>query len=79
MKHLMMFLMLWTGLLTGVYIWDAATLSWNAPTTSTDGSYIISADAVNLIYYSYTGPAASGPLRSYPYTTFTNAVLLTRP
>ena len=75
MKRLMMFLMFWTGLITAVYIWDAATLSWNAPPTYTDDSNIISADPVNLIYYPYTGPTASGPWTSYPYTAYPNAIL----
>ena len=75
MKRLMMFLMFWTGLITAVYIWDAATLSWNAPTTYTDESNIISAHPVNLIHYPYSGPTASGPRTSYPYTAYPNAIL----
>ena len=75
MKRLMMFLMFWTGLITAVYIWDAATLSGNASPTYTDDSDISSADPVNLIYYPYTGPTASGPWTSYPYITYPNAIL----
>jgi hypothetical protein len=65
MKRLMMLLMLWTGLITAVYIVDTAILWRDAPTTSTENSNIASADAANLIYYSYTGPTASGPWTSY--------------
>ena len=75
MKRLMMFLMFWTGLITAVYIWDAATLLWNAPTTYTNDSNIISTDPVNLIDHPYTGPTASGPWTSYPYTAYPNAIL----
>lgn len=75
MKRLMIFLMLWTGLITAVYIVDAAKRSWNAPTTYTGGSNIISADAVNLIYQPYKGPTASGPWTMYPSTAYTNAIL----
>ena len=75
MKRLMMFLMFWTGLITAVYIVDAAKLSRDAPATYTDGSNISSADAVNLIYYPYTGPTAPGPWTSYRYSVYTNAML----
>ena len=74
MKRLMMFLMFWTGLITAVYIWDAATLLWNAPTTYTNDSNIISTDPVNLIDHPYTGPTASGPWTSDPYTAYKNAI-----
>ena len=50
MKRLMMFLMFWTGLITAVYIWDAATLSWNAPpltrTTATSSLPIRSTSSI---------------------------------
>ena len=65
MKRLMMLLMLWTGLITAVYIVDTAILWRDAPTTTTNSSNIASADAANLIYYPYTGPTASGPWTSY--------------
>ena len=71
MKRPMMFLMFWTGLITAVYIWDAATLSWNAPPTYTDDSNITSADPVDLIDYHYTGPTASGSWRSSHCTVCT--------
>ena len=75
MKRLMMFLMLWTGLITAAYIVDAAKLSRDSPATYTDGSNISSADAFNLIYYPNTGPTASGPWTSYLYAAYTNAIL----
>ena len=75
MKRLMMLLMLWTGLIIAVYIVDAAKLSRDAPATYTDGSSSISDNAVNLIYYPYTGPPASGPWTSYPYTANKNVIL----
>jgi hypothetical protein len=65
MKRLIMLLMLWTGLITAVYIVGAAKLSRDAPTTYMDGSNIVSADTANLIYYPYTGSTASGPWTSY--------------
>ncbi len=75
MKRLMMFLMFWTGLIIAVYIVDAAKLSRDAPATYTGGSNISSADAVNLIYYPYTGPTASGPWTSHLYAAYTNVIL----
>ena len=75
MKRTMFFLMLLSALITAVYIVDAATLSWQAPTTYTDGSNIISADAVNIVYYPYTGMSASGPWTSYPYTALTSCTM----
>ena len=75
MKRPMMFLMFWTGLITAVYIWDAATQSWNAPPTYTDDSNIISADPVNLIHYPYSGPTESRLWTSYTYTAYPNAIL----
>ena len=74
MKRLMMLLMLWTGLIIAVYIVDAAKLSRDAPATYTDGSSI-SDNAVDLIYYPYTGPPASGPWTSDPHTAYKNAIL----
>ena len=65
MKRPMMLLMLWTGLITAVYIVDSAKLSKDTPTTTTDNSNIVSADPANLIDHPYTGPTASGPWTSY--------------
>ena len=75
MKRLMMLLMLWTGLITAVYIVNAAKLSRNTPTTTTDNSNIVSADPANLIYYPYTGPTGSGPWTPDLYMAYTNAIL----
>ena len=74
MKRLMMLLMLWTGLITAVYIVDAAKPSRDAPATYTVGSSI-SDNAVNLIYYPYTGQPAPGAWTSDPYTANTNVIL----
>jgi hypothetical protein len=75
MKRLMMLLMLWTGLVTAVYIVEAAKLSRDAPAACTDGSNIVSADAANLIDHPNTVPTAPGPRPSYPCTAYTKAIL----
>lgn len=64
MKKTMFFLMLWSGLMTGIYIVDAATLSWDAPITFTDGTPIPAYDIGLITYQTFTGPTSTGPWQS---------------
>jgi len=47
----------------------AATLSWTAPTTYTDGSAIPAVDQARITYTPYTGASATGPWSARPSTS----------